>query len=121
MEIVMHHDHGSMSECIQLCWECRNECQKTLFTHCLEMGGKHVEKEHVKLMADCIQACQTAADFMVRNSQFHTSECTACADICEACAVSCDRIGGEEMKRCAELCRRCAQSCREMGKMKNAA
>jgi len=43
MEIVMHHDHGSMDECIQLCWECRNECQQTLFNHCLEMGGKHVE------------------------------------------------------------------------------
>ncbi len=39
----MHHDHGSMGECIQLCWECRNECQQTLFNHCLEMGGKHVE------------------------------------------------------------------------------
>lgn len=80
-----------------------------------------MEAEHVKLMADCIQACQTAADFMVRNSQLHAATCAACADVCEACARSCEKIGGEEMKRCAELCRKCAKSCREMGKMKEAA
>lgn len=117
----MHHDHGRMQECIQLCWECRNECQELLFNHCIEVGGKHADAQHVRLMMDCIQACQTAADFMVRHSQFHTSECAACADVCEACAESCERIGSEEMKRCAEICRRCAASCREMGNMRKAA
>lgn len=118
----MHHtENKNLQACITTCWECRNECQETLFNHCLEVGGKHVEASHVRLMADCIQACQTAADFMVRGSQFHASECAACADVCEACAESCERIGGEEMKRCAEICRRCAASCREMGKMKKAA
>ena len=108
-------------DCITLCWECRDTCQDTLYNHCLTVGGKHSEAEHVKLMADCIQACQTAADFMTRNSSLHASECSACADVCEACAESCERIGGEEMKRCAEACRACAKSCREMGKMKKAA
>ncbi len=115
----MHHISERMRECIQLCWECRSECQEMLFNHCLEVGGKHIEKEHVKLMADCIQACQTAADFMTRDSQLHASTCEACADVCDACAESCERIGGEEMKRCAEICRRCAESCREMSKTKN--
>ena len=111
------NDHN----CITTCWECRDECQKTLFTHCLYEGGKHLEPEHVKLMADCIQICQTAADFMTRQSPLHASVCAACADICEACAKSCEAIGGEHMKRCAEICRRCAQSCREMSQMKEAA
>jgi hypothetical protein len=110
-----------MQECIQLCWECRTECQETLFNHCLQEGGKHAEAEHVKLMMDCIQACQTAADFMTRGSSLHASECAACADVCEACAESCERIGGEHMKACAEICRRCAASCREMGNMRKAA
>ena len=111
----------NVKECITLCWECRNECQETLFLHCLPTGGKNVEAEHVKLMADCIQACQTAADFMTRGSALHASQCAACADVCEACAKSCESIGGEEMKRCAEICRRCAASCREMWQMKKAA
>ena len=57
----MHHTNTAMHESIHLCWDCRTECQKMLFLCCLEMGGKHLEKEHVKLMADCIQVCQTAA------------------------------------------------------------
>lgn len=117
----MPHVQGRLKECIQICWDCRTECLESLYDHCLPTGGKHAETEHVKLMADCIQACQTAADFMLRNSRLHTSECAACADVCEACADSCERLGDAKMKRCAEICRRCAQSCREMGKMKKAA
>jgi hypothetical protein len=117
----MHHDHGKTQDCVTLCWECRTECQKTLFNHCLQEGGKHAEAEHVKLMMDCIQACQTAADFMTRGSALYASACAACADVCEACAESCERIGGEHMKACAEICRRCARECREMGNMRKAA
>jgi hypothetical protein len=108
----MKHDH--MQECIELCWASRHECQKTLFTHCLEKGGEHLEAEHVKLMADCIQICQTAADFMVRRSPMHVAVCEACADICEACADSCEAVGGAEMLHCAETCRESAAACRAM-------
>ncbi|ESQ88022.1 hypothetical protein ABAC460_17675 [Asticcacaulis sp. AC460] len=112
----MPHDDARMNECIRLCWECRNECQTALYQHCLTMGGEHSGKDHVTLMADCIQACQTAADFMTRCSKLYTAECAACADVCDACALSCERIGGDFMIRCTEICRRCAQSCREMSK-----
>lgn len=119
----MHHIQKEMRDCIALCWQCRALCQETLFSHCLEMGGEHVAPNHVKLMADCIQACQVAADFMTRDSALHVSTCAACADICEACAKSCDAIDSKEMKQCAEFCRQCAKSCRDMSKdgMKKAA
>lgn len=110
----MPHDHARMKDCIELCWECRDECQTALYQHCLTMGGEHAAKDHVTIMADCVQACQTAADFMTRGSQLHAAECAACAEVCEACAESCERVGGDFMMRCAEVCRRCAQSCREM-------
>jgi len=122
MEEVMHHtENKDLHSCITICWECRTECQETLFNHCFEMGGKHVEAEHIRLMADCIQICQTAADSMTRGSEAYLAICNACAEVCDACAVSCDKIGDEKMKRCAELCRRCAKSCREMAQMKKAA
>lgn len=118
----MHHQQDpKMQNCIQACWECRDECQTALFTHCLYEGGKHTEAEHVKLMADCIQICQTAADFMTRESSMHIAICAACAEICEACARSCEKIDSDHMKQCAETCRRCAQSCREMSQMAKAA
>lgn len=99
---------------IQACWECRNECQVVLFNHCLKMGGKHLESDHVKAMTDCIQLCQVAADAMVRQSPSYADICTACARICNTCADSCEVLEGAEMRHCADLCRRCADSCLEI-------
>lgn len=111
----------NMQECIRQCWDCRHLCQDTLYRHCLPIGGPHVEEAHVKLMVDCIQICQAAADFMTRDSQMHMDVCRVCADICDACAKACERIGDESMMACAKACRACAESCRSMGKMKKAA
>jgi hypothetical protein len=108
---------SEMQDCITLCWACRSECQSTFFNFCLRQGGRHVEEDHAKLMADCIEICQTAADFMTRESALSASVCGACADVCDACAQSCEEIGGKEMQHCAQTCRRCAQSCRSMSRM----
>lgn len=110
----MESQTNTLQDCIELCWECRNTCQKTLFNHCLQMGGQHVESAHVKLMVDCMEICQSAADFMVRNSVVHKAVCRACADICDACAESCAAIGGDEMLACAQTCRACGDRCRMM-------
>lgn len=112
---------ANIETCISTCRECRDECQTTLFRHCLETGGKHVEAKHFRLMADCIQICETAADFMMRCSEMDAAICVACATICDACAKSCDQIGGEQLKRCAEMCRQCSAACREMGKTRKVA
>lgn len=117
---MAHHSHA-MEKCRQECRQCADTCQQTLFQHCLPQGGKHSEPEHIKLMTDCIQACQTAGDFMARDSRLAAAECAACAAVCEACAESCERIGGGPMKDCADVCRRCAEACREMSGMRQAA
>lgn len=114
-----HAQH--LEECIRQCIECRDECQRTLFNYCLDMGGPHVDQTHVKLMMDCIQICGTAADFMQRKSNNHAVVCQACAEICTDCANSCDRIGDKTMEHCAELCRECAKHCGKMGEMRHAA
>lgn len=110
-----------MKTCIELCWACRTTCHETLINHCLPMGGKHVEQDHVKGMLDCIQICQTAADFMSRESELHFDVCRACAHVCNACADSCNEMDSPEMKECAEICRKCADSCLIMTQMKQAA
>jgi hypothetical protein len=106
-----------MTAAINNCWECRSTCQKTLVEHCLPMGGPHVGTDHVKLMLDCIEACQTSADFMTRGSVLHKKMCETCAAVCDACADSCDAIGSVEMKACADACRNCAVTCSEMSGM----
>ncbi len=110
-----------LKPCIELCWECRTTCLQTLYQHCLPMGGAHAAPDHVKAMIDCIEMCQTCADFMTRQSALHMSTCLACADICDACAISCERVGGDVMLACADICQRCGHACRDMSHMKVAA
>ena len=81
-------------------------------THCLEMGGKHTEPAHMRLMLDCAEICQTAMNFMARASAHHAVVCRACAEICRACAASCERVG--DMDDCVQTCLRCAESCEQM-------
>ena len=106
--------NDAMKDCTQVCWNTRNSCERTLFRHCLEQGGPHAEADHVRLMMDCIEMCQAAADAMVRGSPQHAVFCEACAAVCEACAKSCAAIEGDEMKQCADECLKCAEYCRDM-------
>lgn len=110
------HDHtlAKFDRCIELCWSARDTAQSTLFGHCIEEGGAHVAPDHLRIMVDCMQICQSAADFMTRNSAHHAPVCAACAEICAACAASCEAIGGEHMMKCAAACLACAESCRAM-------
>jgi hypothetical protein len=72
--------------------------------------------DHIRLMSDCVQACQVSRDFMLRKSPLHRHFCSACASVCTQCAADCDRLAAEAewMKPCAEACKRCAESCKSM-------
>jgi hypothetical protein len=102
-----------MQSCIDACQACHEVCIETI-QHCLKMGGKHASPEHIRTLMDCVQICETSADFMLRQSELHAHTCAACAAVCDRCAASCDALGGAEMKNCAEACRRCADECRRM-------
>jgi len=111
------HTTGKMQECIQACKNCSEVCLANV-THCLEKGGKHAEPQHIRLLLDCAEICQTSANFMIRGSDFHSRTCGVCAEVCAACARSCESFADDpEMQECAETCRSCAQSCREMSAM----
>jgi len=112
---TVSHD---MQQCIQNCTECHRVCLETV-AHCLSMGGKHASPEHIRLLLDCAQICQTSVDFMIRGSNLHTLTCGVCAEICQRCADECEQMadGDAQMQRCAEVCRRCAESCRQMAAM----
>lgn len=103
-----------MQECITNCQDCHTICLDTI-SHCLQMGGEHAEASHIRLLMDCAQICQTSADFMIRMSDVHPQTCGVCADVCERCAIDCERFGDDKtMMACAEMCRKCADSCSKM-------
>jgi hypothetical protein len=53
---------------------------------------------------------------MMRVSEFHPRSCGLCAELCVACADSCQRVDPHDrtMSHRVEICRRCADSCRRM-------
>ncbi len=108
----LSHINEDLKSCIEICGSCRDICLNMATTHCLELGGKHVEPGHLRLMLDCVDICATAVNFMLRNSPRHKLTCGVCAEVCKACADDCERIGN--METCAEACRRCAEHCRKM-------
>lgn len=109
-------NHAQMQQCIDNCRECQRICLETMM-YCLTAGGKHAAADHIRLLFDCTEICQTSANFMIRGSPLHTASCGACARVCQQCAEDCARFGDEaQMRRCAEACRRCADSGREMAR-----
>lgn len=95
--------------------ECYNSCTTTV-KHCLGKGGEHADPEHINVLLDCAKICQTAADFMIRESPNHAAVCGLCADVCRECAESCEALAGDDetMKECAKICRECAEECDKM-------
>ena len=105
-----------LRECIDNCTDCHAICVETT-AHCLEMGGRHAEPEHIRLLLDCAEICQTSANFMLRGSNLHARTCAVCAEVCDRCADDCERFGDDEtMRLCAQACRTCAESCRRMAR-----
>lgn len=103
-----------VQHCIQECTECHRSCLE-IIQYCLQHGGEHAEPEHIRLLMDCAEICQTSANFMIRNSDLHTIICEACSEVCQQCSEDCDQFTGDnQMKNCAEICRRCAESCQQM-------
>lgn len=119
------HEHDMMDDemsdmmdsCIEECLSCHAACTETV-AYCLQMGGDHASPEHITLLQDCAQICQTSADFMLRMSDLHGLTCGICAEICERCAEDCRQFDVDEMMMsCAEACSTCAESCSEMERM----
>ena len=103
---------SDMQSCIDACTQCHQVCMKMAMIRCLQMGGKHVEPDHFRLMVNCAEICQTSANFLLAGSAFSARLCAICADICQACADSCRELDG--MVECVRACDACASSCRSM-------
>lgn len=112
MDSSMRDMDTSMRDAIKACLDCHSMCLRMAMTFCLERGGRHAEKQHLRLMLNCAELCQTSANFMLSGSPLHGRVCAVCAEACEACARSCEQVGN--MRECAEECQRCAKSCRSM-------
>ncbi len=108
----MHKLPAEMISCIEACQRCYTTCLQTSMQHCLEVGGKHVEPDHFRLISACAEVCRTSVALMLIGWEHHGAQCGICAQLCEDCARDCERVGG--MPECVSACRACAKECRAM-------
>jgi hypothetical protein len=113
-----HEMTVEMRRCIEDCTECHQICLASV-PHCLDMGGEHATPEHIRLLLDCAEICQTSADFMLQGSDFYGRICEVCAEVCERCAQSCESLVAYDpkLRECMGMCRVCAESCREIARV----
>lgn len=102
-----------LDQCIRDCLDCYRACQQAATMHCLEMGGRHVEPGHFRLMLDCAETCRSVAAMLLNASLYAYEHCSICAQLCRDCAESCRQLG--DMDDCVAACERCAESCERMG------
>jgi hypothetical protein len=103
-----------MQQCIQNCLDCASICLESI-PYCLEMGGRHAQPAHIRLLMACSEICKTSASYMLLDSPLHGRVCGVCAEVCAACARDCEQLGDDsQMQACAQVCWRCAESCRDM-------
>ena len=116
-----HHSDDEMQKCIQLCQDCHALCVQTI-GHCLNLGGRHAALEHIRLLQDCAELCETTAHYLIRGSSLHERMCGLCDEVCRQCADNCLQVGGDDqmVKKCAEMCKTCAGSCERMSGKKAA-
>ena len=101
-----------MQACIDACLACYRACLQAQMTHCLTVGGAHVEPAHFRLMTACAEMCRASAHILMTVSARQTHSCRAGAAIRETCADDCARLDG--MEECVRACLACAERCREM-------
>jgi hypothetical protein len=100
--------------CKTTCSSCLKTCEDTL-KYCEEQGGKHVAKEHIAALKDCIALCKACTELGSRDSKLLSKLRAVCADACTKCAKSCEALNDPKMKDCVKACNECAQTCKTGG------
>lgn len=105
------------AKCIKDCFNCARSCLEA-FHYCLDEKGTAFSGKHLSLLQFCVEACELSARLLVAESSFANQSCELTFELCQACAVECERYEYDEIfKHCAEACRRCAESARGMSGM----
>ncbi len=108
---------SDMSRCIESCQSCSRTCLETAH-YCLTQQGVSAGSTILGLLFQCADVCQLSVRMMAAESEFHHQSCELCFEVCQRCAVECEKYEQDEVfKKCAKVCRRCAEDCRKMSGM----
>ena len=107
-QIKMENDQllHQLNDCITACNACYNACLNekdiNMLTRCIELDR------------ECADICQFAVSLLTRDSENAGKILDLCAEICEDCAVECEKHEHDHCLHCAKVCRSCADACKNM-------
>jgi hypothetical protein len=105
--------HSNMKNSIDRAQDAHRVCSEVMI-HCLAMGGKMGERDHIRLLLDCADMCEITANYMMRGSPLYRQICALCAQICDLCASQCEQFDDSLVRKCMESCKACAEMCQQM-------
>ena len=104
---------ADMARCIDDC-TAMHQVALTASGHALRHGGGENTNHIIRVLSDCVEMSQTAANFMLRGSPNHRKTCRVNAEICREVADECAKFDDEVMKQVGDTAARCAESCEAM-------
>lgn len=108
---------SDVSRCINNCIACARTCLET-FQYCVDQKGTAFSGKHLSLLQHCVDASQLSVELLIGESQFAQQSCELTLELCQACAIECERYQDDKhFSHCAEICRDCAVSCRAIAGM----
>ena len=74
-------DDDDVQQCVEDCQRCHNDCLRMAMNHCLNTGGRMLDKSHFALLLNCAEMCQTAANALLSSSPMAATICQKCAEM----------------------------------------
>ena len=95
-----------LAECIAACEYCSDAC--------LHENNVKMLVDCIRIDRDCADICQTALNYIARDSKHAGTIVELCSQICSECADECEKHAShhEHCRYCAEVCRRCEEECK---------
>lgn len=105
--------HERFQSSIDACVACAVECEHCV-SECLNENDSKMLIHCINLNRECASICRSAAELMAIGGQHSRRLWEVCAEICDACAVECEKHRMDHCELCAAQCRVCAEACRKM-------
>lgn len=105
----MFYEDQEAERCIDALQACYAVCMRSVSYGYVKESGP-LQEEHVRLMIDCAEMCQTAANFLIRESDHYLRICREAAEICKDLVSSCEGVDG--MEGILSICDECVSACR---------
>lgn len=78
---------------------------------CMEEPNAEEMRECIRADRDCAEICLLTARFVARDSRHVRHIMDECVEICNECALECEKHDTPHCRQCARACRECIEAC----------